>query len=137
MPGDGVDVAPVAHRRIVRREQQQDLGLQRIRVLELVDEQVGEALLQIGADALVLEDQIARAQEQVDEVGPAERAFGALIALDRRLQLVAQQRRQIRIGVTLEGQQRRDEASAWRAITASRATRPGAYSRCPALERVR
>ena len=77
LPGDGRDLAPVALGRIVGGEQQQDLGLQRIGVLELVDEQMREPRLKRSRTARVLAEQIARAQQQIDEIERAGGAFSA------------------------------------------------------------
>ena len=49
-------------------EQQQDLRLQRIGVLELVDEDVREARVKPAADAGVAAHQVARLEQQVEEV---------------------------------------------------------------------
>ena len=51
LPGSGRASMPVGFGGIVGREQQQDLRLQRIGVLEFVDEDVREAMLQFGAHA--------------------------------------------------------------------------------------
>ena len=65
LPGNRHDAAPVAGRGITGREQDKDLRLQRVRVLELVDEKMGEALLEMLANAGGLDEQIAGADEQV------------------------------------------------------------------------
>ena len=79
---DGMDLAPVGLSAIVRREQQEDLRLERIGVLEFVHEQAGETRLKRLAHFAVLHEQIARSQQQVDEV---ERA-GPLLQVRRNAQ---------------------------------------------------
>ena len=81
--------APVADRGIARREQQQDLGLQRIGVLELVDEQVREAQLKRGAHLRVIAHEIARRHQQVEEVERAVPRLRRLVAIDHLGELVA------------------------------------------------
>jgi hypothetical protein len=58
---------------VVWPSEQQDLGLDRIGVLELVDEDARELLLQVRAHASLRLDQIARARQQVGEVERAGR----------------------------------------------------------------
>ena len=60
-------LAPVALRRIGGRQQQQDLGLQRIGILKLVDEDALVSLLQFGARAIVPQ-QVAGVEQQVHEI---------------------------------------------------------------------
>src|SRR5439155_9932688 len=95
--------APVALGRIVGREQEQDLRLQRIRVLELVDQEMGEPPLQVAADGGVAADEITGAQQEVEEVEAAGALLQPLVILDHRPQLVAQPRRQVRTGGGEEG----------------------------------
>ena len=78
LAGDGRDAAPVVLRRIVGREQQQDLGLQRIGVLELVDEEVREARLERAADARVASSSRSRARSSRSTKSSAP---GALLQL--------------------------------------------------------
>ena len=75
LAGNGRDVLPARLVRIVRRQQQQQLGLQRIGVLELVDEDPREARLEVPPHVRVVAHQIARAQQQIEEV---ERAVARL-----------------------------------------------------------
>ena len=60
--------AEVPLERVVRRQQQQNLGLQRVGVLELVDEEVGEATLELAPHAVVVADEITREDQQVEKV---------------------------------------------------------------------
>src|SRR6266478_5604045 len=62
------DAAPVAFSGIVGREQQQDLRLERIGVLKLVDEQMREARLKGLPHSRMADQQIARAQQQIDKI---------------------------------------------------------------------
>jgi hypothetical protein len=91
-------VAPGALLGIVGGEQQQDLGLQRIGVLELVDEEVGEARLIAAADRRIGDDEVARADQQVHEVEHARALLGRLVGVDHGTQLLAQAGREIGIG---------------------------------------
>ena len=84
--------------RVVGRKQQQDLRLERVRVLELVDEQVAVAPLQVGAHRGVRAQQIAGLDQQVVEVQLAERVLRFLVALDRSGELVPKQRHEFRVG---------------------------------------
>ena len=87
---------------VVGREQQEQLGLQRVRVLELVDEQSGEPALEVFTNVGAVADQIARTQQQVEEVERAMRGLQPFVAVDASLQFLAEQRRQIGVGVGLE-----------------------------------
>ena len=89
---------PVVLVRVVSREQQQDLRLERIRVLELVDEQVAVAPLQVGAHRGVRPQQVAGLDQQIVKVQLAESALRLFVALDRAGELVAEQRHQVRVG---------------------------------------
>ena len=62
------DATPVAPVGIVGGEQQQDLGLERIGVLEFVDEEMREARLKSASHLRMSRQQIARAQQQIDEI---------------------------------------------------------------------
>ena len=66
LSGHGAHAGPVGLGGIAGREQQQDLGLDRIGVLELVHEQPLVALLEVGADIGVATQQIAGAHQQVE-----------------------------------------------------------------------
>ena len=92
-------LAPVGLGRIVGGEQQQDLGLQRIGVLELIDEHPLEAALKAGADLRVVADQVARAEQQVEEVERAGVRLQLLVALERGPQFGLEPRGEIRVGV--------------------------------------
>ena len=102
LAGNGRDPPPVAFRRIVGGQQQQDLRLQRIGVLELVDEDVREARLERPADARMRREQIARAQQQIDEIERAGALLQRLVSVDDAAELFVQQRREIAVGRALE-----------------------------------
>ena len=93
--------APVALGRIGGGQQQQNLGLQRVGVLELVHEDALVILLQLGARAVVAQ-QVARVQEQVHEVELPGQLLLLLIEAHDLPQLVAQVRRQVGVGVAAE-----------------------------------
>ena len=87
---------------IVGREQQQDLGLERIGVLELVDEDPLELALQVPADRGVVANQIARARQQIAEIERAERRFELDVAIGGALQLLLKGGGKIGIRILLE-----------------------------------
>ena len=103
MPGIGADSAPVRHAGIVGGEQKKDLGLEGISVLELVDEEVGEALLQLATHAGIIANEIARLDEEVEEIEPPRLGLQELVVRDRRLQSVVEQRSEIGIARRDEG----------------------------------
>ena len=85
-----------------RRRAEEDLGLQRIGVLELVDEDARELLLQVRAHLRVRPDQIARARQQVGEVEGAGRLLQPPDSARRAGQLLLQAARKIGVGVLAE-----------------------------------
>ena len=95
LAGPGRHLAPVTLIGIARRQQQQDLGLQRIGVLELVDEDARVALLRVAADAVMVVDQVPRLQQQIDEVEAPRLDLQPVVALDGIAQLHLQVRRQV------------------------------------------
>ena len=97
--GDGRDRAPVGCGGIVGGEQQQDLGLQRVGVLELVDEDVREALLEAAPHGSSLRDEVARLEQQVEEVERAGARLQLLVAVDGAHQLLLQRRGEVGVGV--------------------------------------
>ena len=98
LPRRRPDPAPVPFRRIAGGEQQEDLRLQRIGVLELVDEDAGEPALEVGADRVAVAHEVARLDEEVDEVEAAGVALQLAEAGYRRLQLVPQEGGEVRVG---------------------------------------
>ena len=82
LPGTGRTARPVPLARVVRRQQQQQLGLQRIGVLELVHEDARAPRLQRRAHAVVVAHQIARAVQQVEEVELAAPRLQLLVAVE-------------------------------------------------------
>ncbi len=73
-PGARTDARPVALVRIVRRQQQEELGLQRVGILELVHEEAGEAHLEVAPCRGVISDQVAGADQEIEEVERSRRA---------------------------------------------------------------
>ena len=102
LAGNRCDPPPVAFGRIVGGQQQQDLGLQRVGVLELVDEDMREPRLERPADARVLRQQIAGAQQQVDEIERAGALLEPLVAGNGIAKLVVQQGGEVAVGRILE-----------------------------------
>ena len=70
---------PVRCSCIAGGQQQQDLGLQRIRILELVDEDSFETLLEAGAHLRVIVDEIACFEQEVEKVEGAGLGFCGFI----------------------------------------------------------
>ena len=91
--------------RIVGREQQQNLRLQRIGVLKFVDEQPLEPLLKAAAHIGIVFHQVPRLQQQVEKIERAGFGFLLFIPLCTRAQLAAQQRREIGIRIGLEARE--------------------------------
>ena len=86
---------PIRNVRIVRREQKQDLGLQGIGVLELIDEEMREAALQIPPDSIVIAHEITRFDEEVEEIEATGLRLQKLVVGDRRLQRLMEKRGEI------------------------------------------
>ena len=120
LAGYGSDAAPVPFGRIAGGEQEQQLGLERIGVLELVDEEMAPARLQAAAHARVVAHQVACPQQQIDEVETAGATLQPLVVLDQRPQVVAQQRCQLGARAAHEVVE-----LALRAQRAARGERPG------------
>ena len=92
LPGTGVTWCQRVSAGSSAAEQEQQLGLQWIGVLELVDEEPPEATLEMTSNLGVVPEQVARANEQVEEV---ERAFARLrrfVQIDTSHQFAVQQR---------------------------------------------
>ena len=77
---------------VVPLEQLEDRALQPVRVLELVDHHVLEALAVVLAQAGLVDQQVAREQLEVLEVEPRARAPSARVALVEESEQLAQQR---------------------------------------------
>jgi hypothetical protein len=102
----GHDVLPAADRRVRRRQQEHDLRLQRVGVLELVDEDVREAALEIGAHLATVAHEIARSQQEVDEVERGGARLELFVAVHRFEHLLMDQGRQISVGLAGKGFER-------------------------------
>ena len=100
LPGHRARAPPVVHHRIVGREQHQDLRLERIRVLELVDEEVREAPLELAAHGGFAADQVAGQEQEVEEIEAAGALLELVVGLHDGPELVPELRRQVgaRIG---------------------------------------
>ena len=81
---------PVCYLRIASGEQEENLDLQRIRVLKLIDEDVSEPTLQVAAHLSVVANQIAGTDQQVEKVELSGVALEATIRFDDFAQLAAQ-----------------------------------------------
>src|SRR5947208_5390339 len=102
LPWHGTNVSPISLFRIIGGKQQQDLSLQRISVLELVHKDMGESLLEIETDSLMVTNQVPRSNEQVDKVEGAGPGLQLFIPLDKAVQLGLQESGQVCIGFDLE-----------------------------------
>ena len=100
MPRTRPDPAPVGLVGVVGREQQQDLRLQRIGVLELVDEDALEARLEAARGRCALSRTRSRAPSSRSRKSSAPaRAFSCVVAVDGAAQVALQQRREVGVGV--------------------------------------
>ena len=102
LPGTGRTFAPVRDGGIVGGQEQQDLGLQRIGVLKLVDEQALEALLEAAAHLGIISNEVARLEKQIEKIERAGLGFRLLVLLRARAQLFAQERGEIGVRIGLE-----------------------------------
>ena len=98
MPGAWTRAAPVRLAVVVGREQQQDLRLERIGVLELVHEDPLEARLKPAAHLCVVAHEVARAEEQIEEVERAAAGLQLVVAIDGAAQLALEQGGEVGIG---------------------------------------
>src|SRR5262249_46615841 len=100
---NGTGDLPIRFGRIVRREQKEDLRLKRVGVLELVDEEMRDALLKLVTDRSVVQQEIARADEQIQEVELSRSRLEILVAADETAagglapQLAEEKRREVGI----------------------------------------
>ncbi|MFN7977839.1 MAG: hypothetical protein U0P30_06855 [Vicinamibacterales bacterium] len=81
----------------IGRQAHQQLGLQWIGILELVDQQVAEALLEIAAHVGVVAHEIACPDQQVEEVEGAGARLPLLVDLHGVAERLVHQRRQVGI----------------------------------------
>ena len=66
--GRRTDLIPIGLSRIAGRKQDEDLRLHRIRILELIHENVRESVLEQLPDGSILFDQISCAGQKIDEI---------------------------------------------------------------------
>ena len=103
MPGTGLTFRQSASIGIVRGEQQQDLGLQRIGVLEFVDEDAREAVAGSSSRASRLSRiEIARLEQEIEEVDDARLGLGAGVAIDEAAEVALQERGEVGVDVHVE-----------------------------------
>ena len=98
LAGDGGDGAVIGDRGVVGGEEQEQLGLERIGVLELVDEDALEALLERGAHRGDAPDHVARLHQEIDEVEAPRPLLEQLVAPGGAGELALEQRREIGVG---------------------------------------
>jgi hypothetical protein len=101
--GNRAGSLPVCLVGVVGGEQEENLGLERIGVLELVDEKVSEALLQLIADSDIIANEITCLDEKVEEIEAPHLALQEFVARDRCLQSVMEQRGKIGVACRNEG----------------------------------
>ena len=83
--GDKVDCFPIAGVLVgALAEEEDDLGLERVGVLELVHEDEAEVALEVVARGAVVAEHVARFDEQVDEVQRAAPVLGLAVAVEER-----------------------------------------------------
>ena len=102
LPGNRPDPAPIRLPGVVRRQEHQNLGLERVGVLELVDEDVAELFLEIPADRRPVPDQVPGLDQQVHEVEPAQLFLEGLMERGHLKQFLPEQRRQVGVGAPFE-----------------------------------
>ncbi len=73
----------------------EDLGLQRIGVLELVNEDMREARLELGSNGERSRRASSRLEQQIEEVELAELPLDAVVLSDERLEIVVQARGEV------------------------------------------
>ncbi len=93
---------PVGRVGIVERQQKEDFDLERIGVLELVDEDAAEACLELAAHGRRADEEPTRADQQIDEIERPRLVLEALVERDDALQLGVQERREIVLRVARE-----------------------------------
>ena len=71
--------------RIIGAQQQQDFNLERVGVLELVNEYVREALLQLRTNCSMIANHVACEKQQIHEIEPTGLPFELLKAIDHGL----------------------------------------------------
>ena len=96
----------------VGRQAHEQLGLQRIGVLELVDQQVAEASLEVMAHVGVIADEIAGANQQVEEVEGTGAGLPLLVEPHGVAERLVHQRGQVGVGGVAELDQRVDQGVA-------------------------
>jgi hypothetical protein len=102
LPGRGPDTRGLSLARVIGGEQEKQFRLQRVGILELVDEEATESPLKVRADLLAVAHEVPRSQEQIQEIERAVRGLQRFVAVKAPLQLVTKQRGEIGIGVRLE-----------------------------------
>ena len=102
LAGDGTDLQPVRFGGVVGGQQQQDFGLERVGILEFVDEKVAEALLEVFPYRLLILNQISRANQQVHEVQLALPPLALVVLVHQAGHLFAKLGRQVGIGAAAE-----------------------------------
>jgi hypothetical protein len=80
LAGHRCDIEPIALSGIVGRQKQEKLGLDRVRILKLVDKVMTEAPLQLLTHRRVAANQIASLDKQVEKIEPATTCLQFLVS---------------------------------------------------------
>ena len=108
LPGLRPHRPPFALTGIIGRQENENLGLHRIGILELIHEYMAEAILEQAANIGIVADQISSSNQQVHKVDFSRPNLQVLVNLDQVLHFRMQQRGQIRIRTFNEKIQRID-----------------------------
>src|SRR5262249_54114647 len=96
LPWNRSYLSPLGFFRVISREQHQNLGLQRVRVLKLIDKYAGESGLQLNSHRCAIAHHIARAQQQIQKVQTPGAFLQPSVLIKHRRKLVPQPRREVR-----------------------------------------
>ena len=79
MPATGFAIKEVRLERVVGREEQEDLCLERVGILKLIDEYVCKSMLEFAANNLVVANEIAREEQQIQKVELTRARFQSVV----------------------------------------------------------
>ena len=88
---DRLEAGAGARRALLSCEQHQNLRLQRVRVLELVNEDVPESILEGASDGSTVAHEIARFEQQVQEIERAGSRLQVAVQIHTREELTLQE----------------------------------------------
>ncbi len=99
LSGDRHRPGEVGLERVPGGQEQEDLGLQRIGVLKLVDQDMSEPPLELAPNGLVVADEIACEEQQIEKVELARAPLQHVVRRDERTEIFAQTRGEVRVRV--------------------------------------